>query len=209
VDKYAIITDISAASTAIPIIVALLRLRTLKPVMKIFLGLIGFALIIEIIAEILTKRCGACFSIVLHIYTPVEYCIYMWIFQTWITNDVVKKAVKLSAPLFVIFAIIYSGFYANLKSLNILTASSASTIYIMLSVYVLLGMFAERGKPVLGLFRFWVCATLFLYSSGSIVFFALGDVWIANYMLEIWYIHVILNFASYCGYAVAFTCKEV
>lgn len=177
--------------------------------MKVFLGLIGFTLLTEIVVEILIHKCGTCLHIPHHIYTPVEYCFYAWIFSTWLPGPVLRKLLRISMPIFILFAFLYSAFFIDMHSLNVLTGSVASIIYVMLSAYVLLGLFSEREKSVLKLFRFWVSAPLLIYSAGTIVYFALHELVVADYLMQIWLIHAILNIASYCGYAVGFTCKEV
>lgn len=112
-------------------------------------------------------------------------------------------------PIFVGLVAVYTIFFADLHSMNILASSIAGIIYVMLSAYVLLGLFSEREKSVLKLFRFWISASLLIYSAGTIVYFALHELVVADYLMQIWLIHAVLNVASYCGYAVGFTCKEV
>jgi hypothetical protein len=139
-----------------------------------------------------------------HIYLPVEYGLLAFVFSYWQDNVLIKKALRLSIPLFALSCVLIAKLSDNLDSMNTVSISMAYMLYMGISVYTLINLHQSSYRSVLKDYRFWVGVALLLYSSGSLAYFALFDYF---FSFELWTIHAFLNITANALYTVGFICQ--
>ncbi len=191
------------ASAFVPAITGLLLFRRLNPDLRLLLLLTAIAAMVEGYTFYLAMNSRNPYW-VHHIYMPIEYAIFAIVLSSWQRNNRAKKLFRLSIPPFVILCLwdIFGG--GNLKDLNALTASIAYTLYVGMSAYTLVNLDYENIRSTLSDYRIWIGTGLLVYSAGGLAYFSFHETIVANYLIQIWVIHGVLNILSYLMYSVGF-----
>ena len=201
-----ILAAASVFSIAAPLGAGIVTIRRLRPEMKILMGLFVAAALVEgyTFYQAMNST-GSHFAH--HLYAPVEYTLLILAFSYWQENGVFKKAILSSIPVFIIICVANIGWGGGWNSLNIFTRSLANTVYIVIASYSLLTLLRRDSGLIYRDFRFWICSGVLIYSSGSLVYFALHDLMPVDVLVIIWYIHNGLNIAANIMYATGFICQ--
>jgi hypothetical protein len=191
------------SSVLIPLITGLLLFRRLSADLRLLLLLFLIVATVEGYTFYLVMQSQNPYW-VHHVYAPIEYALITTVLSSWQQREWVKKLFRLSIPPFVIFCLwdILGG--GNLKDLNALTASIAYTLYVGMSAYTLVNLDYENIRSTLGDYRFWIGTGLLVYSAGGLAYFSFHDTIVANYLIQIWIIHGVLNIVAYLLYSVGF-----
>lgn len=139
-----------------------------------------------------------------HIYLPVEYGLLAFVFSCWQNNVLIKKALRLSIPLFALSCVLFTVLSDKLDSMNTISISMAYMLYMGISVYTLINLRQTSYRSVLKDYRFWVGVALLLYSAGSLAYFAFFDY---LFSFELWAIHAVLNIIAHILYSIGFICQ--
>lgn len=167
---------LSAISTAIPLLTALLllKLKGLSKELKILLTFLGVAAFTELIVT--TSSIMRTPNLwVAHIYTLLEYVLIAFLLSLWQQNNKIARLVRLSIPLYLLayFIIEISGLENfGLDSLNHLTRPTALVLLSGIALYTLLQLWQSTTIDLYQNFRFWVLAALVIYYTGTVIIFA-------------------------------------
>ena len=144
---------------------------------------------------------------VYHIYMPIEYGLLAIIFSYWQKKPWMKRALRLSIPIFMLICIWDLVIFGNLDDLNYFTASVAFTLYVGISSFTLLYLQTDNPHSIIKDCRFWVSAALLIYSAGGLAYFSFHKTVVSDILVEIWAIHSALNIIAYVLYSIGIICQ--
>jgi hypothetical protein len=188
------------------ILTGLYRIRNLGKAQKVILSLVIVSLITEIISRLFWSWDKNTFPI-FHIYALIEYCLLIWIFMIAFDVARIRKVLWLSILIIWGFGIINVLFFQPLKEPNTNVTTSASIIYITMSVTYFFWVLSKmKYKRIEQSALFWFNIGVLAYFSGSLLLFSFAD-WLAhNSILDtinVWVVHIILNFIHYLCFNIA------
>jgi len=194
-------------SVPLPLFAGLYFYRRLKREMKILLVLFAIVTLVEGYTFYQTLN-QTNYYWVHHIYMPLEYGLLVWVFSYWQNYPFLKRALRLSIPVFVLICIIKMLSLENLMNPNSFTASVAYASYVGISSYTMISLQEQNPCAIHKDFRFWVGSALLVYSTGGLAYFAFRDTVVNKFMIEIWSIHAILNIIAHILYSIGFICQS-
>lgn len=194
------------SSVLVPLTTGLMLFRRLNTDLRLLLLLFAIVAMVEGYGFYLVMNSRNPYWIY-HIYMPVEYAVFATVLSWWQRKEWVGKLFRLSIPPFAIICLwdIFGG--GDLKDLNALTASIAYALYVGMSAYTLVNLDHANIRSTLGDYRFWIGTALLIYSAGGLAYFSFHDTVVANYLIQIWVIHGVLNMAAYLMYSVGYVCQ--
>jgi hypothetical protein len=151
------------------------------------------------------------YSLVYHIYVPLEYLLFAYYFYLNNRSQLAKKLILYSMPVYLVASITYSiiasvhihpGFQINLEGFFL----------ILWAILSLFSLEAKEGNKINALPIFWICVAVLIYHSG--IFTYTG---IYNYIIEQksslgaklnLYILQISNYILYICLSIAFICSH-
>jgi hypothetical protein len=194
------------SSVLVPLTTGLVLFRRLDADLRLFLLLFAIAAAVEgyTFYQVMHTRNAYW---VYHIYMPIEYVVIAIVLSSWQQNYMARRLIRLSIPLFVVLCLwdILGG--GDLNDLNALTASIAYTLYVGMSAYTLVNLDYQNIRSTLSDYRFWIGTALLVYSAGGLAYFSFHDTIVADYLIQIWIIHGVLNILAYLMYSVGFVCQ--
>ena len=206
--RYPIVI-LSIVSGLIPFTVGLYTFRSLSNEMKILVPYFGLALVAEVtLVYIAANHVNNLW--LFHIFTIVEYGFFVWVFSTW-QNPTLRTILRASIPLFSAWGLVAMFLLKNLQQFNALGRSVASLVLVAVSSLTLFELSKERFGSVFRESRFWVaCATL-VYFAGTLVLFALSNVFVLGWNAErarmVFSINIILSIIANLIFAGGFLCQ--
>lgn len=139
-----------------------------------------------------------------NIFLPIQYVMLVAVFQKWQRNKIIRNIFLLSVPVFLIADMVsiiaISGFY----NMNGVALSLSCVFYAAISSFTLYNLEQNDSGLIYRDYRFWICSGLLIYSAGNLSFFAFIKLF-PSY--EIWYIHIVVNIATYILYGIGFLCN--
>lgn len=194
------------SSVLVPLTTGLLLFRRLNADLRLLLLLFAIATVVEGYAFYQVMNTRNAYWLY-HIYMPVEYVVIVTVFSSWQQKDLAKRLFRLSIPFFAVLCLwdILGG--GDLNDLNALTASIAYMLYVGISAYTLVNLDYQNIRSTLSDYRFWIGTALLVYSAGGLAYFSFHDTIVADYLIQIWIIHGVLNILAYLMYSVGFVCQ--
>lgn len=207
-DWMLIFYSVSVASCLIPLFAALYVYQKLTSVLKIFLLLLVLVAVTEASGFILSYE-GVRYLWIYHIYTLVEYSLFVLIFLFWQKEPRVRKILGFSIPGFFVIWLIAKFSVERWGEMDNFTSSLEAVILIGVAAYTLINLTQEKMNSLIADPRFWITMGVLIYFTGNIVTFALGNVLLS--LLQkgdqvIWPLHSILNIVANLFYAGGFLC---
>lgn len=133
---------------------------------------------------------------IVHLYTPLEYILIVFILSRWQSREKFKRAMLISIPL-------YLGLYSFMKFVGIENFESTTINYVsrpisllLISGFVLFTLHQLSTREEIFLqrdFRFWILLALAIYYSGSIIIVPFMYIKIREILLFLVYTHAVLN----------------
>lgn len=195
--------SIAAFSAAVPLSTGAYLYRRLNLDMKILLLLFAIVVLVEgyTFYQTLNKTD---YYWIHHIYMPFEYGLIAFVFSCWQKKPLMRRALRISVPIFLLVCLADMISSRNLNNFNDFTAPLACTLYIGISAYTLVNLQKESPDSGLKNYRFWVGTALLIYSAGGLAYFAFFDYF---FSYEIWAIHAALNIIAHILYSIGFICQ--
>ncbi len=197
---------VSLCSILIPLITGLILFSKLSPELKLLLFLFFIVAVVDGYTFYLSMNARNPYW-VHHIYIPIEYTIIAAVFSFWQRKSWAKKIIRLSILPFLVLCVWDISGGGDLKDFNAFPISVAYTLYVGISAYTLVNLNHGSDKSVARDCRFWIGTALLIYSAGALAYFSFHDMIVANYLIEIWAAHLILNIIAYMLYSVGIMCK--
>ena len=148
---------------------------------KMVIALMLLWLITSVSAIFLSNYAGLKNNLfIFHISTPLEYMILCMLYMDVIANKNLKKIIKVSIPMFVLFCILFSVFVQKLRTDNSYVVDVESIILIFLSLFFLREILLLQQIPDLHRFpMFWICVGILFYYTGNLIIEGM-----LNYMIQ-------------------------
>jgi hypothetical protein len=193
---------ISASTTLIPISTGLWGFSKLRIELKLLLAILLISILVDgyTFFEFYQQGNGHWAH---HLYAPTEYCFLAAMFSFWQPNPKARKLILLSIPVFVLISIISIILLRHLTLLNDFTASLASALYVIISLYTLIKIQEDDKGSILKDYRFWICAAVMVYYSAALAYFAFLNLIPPQDFTYVWLIHLSLNGLTNIIYAMA------
>ncbi|RMF58560.1 MAG: hypothetical protein D6748_08375 [Calditrichaeota bacterium] len=203
-------TWITLSTSLIVVVVGVLRFKVLIPELKILLLFLCIVLINNIMLvywSILKINS----SIFLHFYTLIEYAFLAYILSRWIKSDKFRKNVQLSIVFFFLIWLIAKFTFEKLDQFDSATATLSHFLLIIFSATSLMEINRELLEKIYKDPRFWVVSAILLYSTGSVIWLALGNyiiTWPRAQMMVAWSLHWLLDIFTNFLYMGGFLCPD-
>lgn len=183
------------------------RYKRLNFDLKLLLALFVVATIVEIISFILNRIADGN-SWVSIIYMAIEYSTFGLIFSSWQKNAIVKYAIIISVPLYILIEIVGLFVTGYLPNLTFFIFSLASVFYVLFSSYTLIQLQKNDYGDIFRDHKFWITAGLLFYSAGTFVYYviALYAYYNSNHYYSLYYMFLAVNGLSYIIYSKGFLC---
>ena len=204
--KFPLIAYFNLLSNIFPIGAGLYKWRYLKKEYLLFFIYVVVSGISELTTYI-TARYGIKNIFVFPVYSLIEYCLLVFIFEKWLKWKGFKTIIRGSIILYVIFCglslIMFDTFTASIQIIR----SVSSVIFIFLAAVALLDLM--KGKRVNKESRFWIITGIMIYFAGNSILFIFSGI-IPHIRIEdamtMWTVHWSSNvFVNIC-YMTAFLC---
>ena len=133
---------------------------------------------------------------IVHIYTPIEYGLLLYVLSSWQENPAVRRAIRTSIPAYLCLYLIakltgVEPFEA--KTINYLSRPIALLLISGFSWFTLNQTWLHGSENLSRNFRFWILMALTTYYSGSIMLDAFMYTKNHDVLLHLFYAQAILN----------------
>ena len=187
------------ATIIIPIFLAVKRYQHLRPSLKLLCWYLFSAGLTNVITAIYAFRKANNMPI-MHLYTVIEFSFLVGFFRRTFVGEELKKRVTFLVPLFALFALVNVLFVQGIFAYNTYAKSLEAVLIIFLSIVFFkqrldnVGAETQKMSPVT-----YVVSGLVLYFSGSLVFFVIQNISVADHSFGrfIWGIHGTLLMVLY------------
>jgi len=206
--KFPIVANLNLISNIFPIGAGLYKWKYLKKEYLLFFIYVIISGVSDVTTYI-TARYGINNIFLFPIYSIIEYCLLVFIFEKWIKWKGFKPIIRGSIVLYVVFCglslIIFDAFTASIQVIR----SVSSVIFIFLAAATLFDLMKVNIVNILKESRFWIITGIMIYFAGNSVLFLLSG--IIPYLriedaMTMWTVHWSLNvFVNLC-YMTAFLC---
>jgi len=193
------------ASLLLPVSAGLARYKTLRLDTALLLGLFIFTFSEEAIVMYIYYALKGNPYWLQHLYSPVEYTIYVIVFSRWVNNSKIRKSLWISLPIYIALGIITDLTFESLADTNSFMASISCVVHIIVSLYVIFSLIAENRSTLYSNYIFWFCLGILFYSLGSVLYFAFYHFLVSYHM---WVFHNICNIIAHIIYAKGFLCLQ-
>lgn len=137
---------------------------------------------------------------VFHVFTLLEYSLLVLVFSYWQKTDILRKALRLSIPVFALIWILAKFYVEDLTSFDNFTSSLENAVIIGVSGYALLELGKEDLNSLSREPRFWVSSGVLIYFAGNLILFAISSV------IMMWWTHNVLRIIYNLCQAGGFLC---
>jgi hypothetical protein len=186
----------------LPIAAGVITLSRLKSDMKILLFLFILIAVVDVSTFILALR-GNEYEWIHYIYTPIEYCLFIWALSLWQDKPFARRLLRLSIPAFAVICGLNVLALGKLVKTNSFEVTLSLIVYVAIAAYTLYNLQKNDYGSIWSDYRSWVCATLLFYSAASLVQFA---TMLFAFSLQLWQFHLVLNMISNIFFAGGFIC---
>ncbi len=145
-----------------------------------------------------------------HFFTLVEYTSLSWILSYWQPRSFFQKGIRWSILIFACIWLLAKFTFENMDSYDSVTATISHLLLIGYAALTLFELGQTAGEKFIFDARFWVSGAVLIYSTGSILWLALGNViitWPEPQMMIAWTIHWILDIFTNILYMGGFLCS--
>lgn len=188
---------ISVLSTFVPFLVSTLSLKHYRHQPDQFFLWLFLCLSAATEAIVLTLAKMKVHNIwIFQVYSLLEYVLILILLLNWQKNEKLRKAIGYAIPL---YFIIYTGLKISglekyeSDSYNSLTRPIALLIMMLFGLITLYGLCNDIKARIEQDYRFWILLALAIYFGSSIVLFSFTYTKDDKLLLEIVYVHAILN----------------
>lgn len=201
-----IIGSTSTFSVMVPLAAGIYGFRRLDSSLRALLALFAAAIIVDLFSlwQFLVEGNAHWAH---HIYTPLEYAVFMIAFSIWLNDGVLRRAIRVSIPVFVSICIVNMLIDRQLTYLNGFTQSLACAAYVPVSAYLLYSLLQRGTELDLGDPRLWIGSGLLLYGAGGLGYFAFHNLMSGEFTFTIWVFHNVINIIANFLYSVGFVCQ--
>jgi hypothetical protein len=201
---YRLLGDISAHSSIIPLLSGVIFFRDFSKDLKLYAIFFTIAVIFDQIITYLSSQQQNTWLLI-NFWILIEYVVTIYVLSYWQKNNKLQKVLRWSIPVYTIFWLIAKIFQIeDLHWFPQYTRSIASIILTIVAIYTLVKL-GETGTLIHKHYQFWVCIGVLFYFSGNIILFSLSDL---KLMINLYYIHSILNISANFLYAGGFWCHH-
>ncbi|MBD3233867.1 MAG: hypothetical protein GF315_09105 [candidate division Zixibacteria bacterium] len=176
---FPLVSYLSSLTGFITLITGLLLFRKLDSALRIIV-VYFFVICLVDTTQLLQAVYYGNNSVLLHIFTILEYSFLAWVFQHWQTGKIAKHIIRWSIPVFILIGILFKIYLEPLQNFDGFTASLSAALLIFISLYTLITILLERNiirenyENLISLPKFWVSIAVLVYFSGNILTFAFG-----------------------------------
>ncbi len=190
----------------IPVVISFYRFHQRSIEMRALSLFVYLMLFFEVVGHILSNL-GMPNLFIIHIYTPVEFYFYCFIFSKQIVPPLPKSFFKGLLYAFGAIALLNMLFIQGFAQFNSYTRVLESLIFISFSVVLLFQLFRqEESVPFQRKPLFWFACGILLYFSGNLFVFIFSNFLLQYYTQlnkYIWLFHTLMNAITYVLFAVA------
>jgi hypothetical protein len=178
--------------------------------MRIFPFLLFTSLIAEILAHLsLSKEVNYLFY---HLYAPIDYIFWAFYFYFTIKIRIVKKAIIVSIPVFIIICILCSLKYITFTEYPNFQLNIEGLLLVIWSVIAIFNIEYDEDVRIISKPVFWICVSLLIYNCVTFSFIGFRGYIEENKkdLVEIMMLFLlkIPNYLLYLGLSVAFICSH-
>lgn len=197
---------IGAFSSAIVVIVGLIRLGSLSTEMKMLLGYFLFVLIVNILSLVLlfNNINNLWFY---HFLTFVEFTVFVTVLSSWMDTPSAKQVFRLLIPLFFSISILLKLSIEDLRSFDSFSSSLKGVFLVGSASYVLFTLFKHEWERPTEDFRFWVLFAVLIYHTVNVMFSSVSNIALSTShpeLIRLWSVHWFVGIVANGLYAVAF-----
>jgi hypothetical protein len=150
----------------------------------------------------------ALISILLSVFTVVEFTFFSIVLYTLIVNSAIKKAIVLISFLFII-SCIFIYFTSSNSPFDAIAASLEAVIIITFTIYYL---YEQNNKPEITFiylsYTFWITFAFLIYLSGTFFLFIQSSSLPEETISNFWGINLVCNILKNILFAVAFSMQK-
>ena len=197
---------IMLSSSLVPVFVGAYGFPRLGADMRILLGLLYIAVLVEFAGAFLYLY-GLDYFWVQNIFLPIEYSLLVLVFAGWQRNRLVRKTMLYSIIVIDLLCIINLFILGNLTVFANRPMTFCCILYVVIAAFTLYNLQRHDQGAISENFRFWVASGLLVFAAGSLTYFALHDIVKEHYLVAVWQAHIIVNSISLGLYSVGFLCQ--
>lgn len=198
---------VSVLSSAAPATAGIGKFNSLGKQLKPLVFLFLITLVVEAVSYVFTIERRPYYWL-FHIYTPLEYTLWMLVFSRWQSDGRLAALMKLTIPIFILVSVFFSVVAGKINEMNSVVISLSFVVYAGVALLTLFGLQRDLKGPIYRYTRFWISVGLLASSVGSLAYFALNAIVFGYVIKEIWAIHVSVNIFTNLIYAVGLLCRE-
>jgi len=146
-----------------------------------------------------------------HVYTLIEIVCISVIYFVWLKNDTYRFMLLVCLSSFIVFWVVSKFTFEPFSMLDGWSASVSKIIQITFSVFILVEVIKENDIVWTDDPRFWVVASVIIYSAGILFWFALFNKMLSispDRLRQVTSMNWILTSISYLLFARSFLCKR-
>lgn len=206
-----ILAYVGALSSAIIVIIGLMRFRLFPTEMKVLWGFFLFSFLLNVLSFAFSFTMKNNLWLY-HFNTLIEFCIFVFVFSFWKQSRVSTVILRFATFGFLLVWLMSKFFLEDFRQFDSFSSSFKSAVLVVIALYFLLSLYQRElwYKPMHD-FRFWVLAAVLIYFSADVVFIALSNL-ISNLpaadVLRLWSLHWLIGILANILYAVAFLTKQ-
>ena len=164
---------ISAASAFIPVIAGLFCARFTPRDLKIFLLYLAINCLSNIVSiGLAMMKLNNLW--LLHVFTPIQFALFIWIFSQW-QKPPVKHFFLSAIPAFTLVWLLAMLFFENISRFNSLTRPLEALVLIGVSGFTLYQLQQESIGILFRKPSFWIASGTLIYFSGMIILYTLSN----------------------------------
>lgn len=179
---------------------------------KIFPFLLSVSLLTEILVDIFYYILHWEYSVIYHLYTPVEYALFSHFFYYNLNNKALKKVLLLTIPSFLILSLFISFKIVGISKYVGMNDNLEGILLILWSIITLFSIEFNPEFSIIQLPVFWICVAVIIFHSGIFLFNGVYDSLLAKKspLAEILHQMIIknLNYVLYILFSIAFICSN-
>lgn len=182
--------------------------------LNIFPLLLGVSLIVEIAVDVMyfLLNCKNEYNIIYHIYIPIEYTILAYYFYLNNKDQIVKKFIILSVPLFVLASSVLSISVISTTEFPGLNFNFSGILLIIWSLITLFSIPPVNNQNITRIPVFWICVGILIFHPGIFFFNGVYEYIQHKNSSLAQQLHLLiiksLNYILYLCFIVAFLCSQ-
>lgn len=197
-----ILAIVSSLSSLLPLIAAVFSIKYLTKDLKIFFLMFIAASIVDISTLYLGLIKSERNVLLFHIYTLIEFILLIYLFIRWQTNPLIKKAMALNLPIFVIVWILSKSYIESWNRIDYFTTSIESVFLIGASTITLYQLNSENKILSFKDYRFLISTGVLIYFGSNLFIFGMSN------LIDVWSVHSAINILCNILYAITFLCQH-